>query len=155
MRVRLRSVQSKLASLLRWIWGLMHDWRWWKASAIFAALWALGWWLVHVWVSKLGTDAILVRNTVSIAMIWPTYRIHRWLWRDRFVHPRKLRRRWSKTWVQLHLLNMTIYWLAIHAAGIAYMTAGVVMTVPFALLGFWRRDETDFSEEVNRTTAEA
>jgi hypothetical protein len=145
MRARLpKTVSCKFASLLLWHWRLMSDLRWWKASFIAVVMWVLGWYLVHLWVSKLGTEATLVRNAVSVTMIYPTYRIHRWLWKDRGVFP-KLGRRWSKTWAQLFCAHWAVYWLAIHPAGMPYMKAGLVLSIPFTLLGFWRRDGTDFA----------
>ncbi len=144
MRARYQDTRRKLASLRGWLWGLMHDPRWWKTTGVFTLMWGIGWGLVYLWTSHLG-HPWSGRQLVSIVMLWPTYRIHRWLWRDRQVNPRW---RWSKTWIKLHGLNMAVYWLAVNAAGLQYMTAGMAMTVPFALLAYYWRDETDFVAEV-------
>src|SRR6266404_7063941 len=132
---------NMLASLPCWLWRLRGDKRFWIATAISTVMWGLGWYLVHIWVSRVGTEAVLVRNIVSVIMVYPTYRIHKWLWRDRLNKPRKkLGFRWSKTTLQLHAANTAVYLLAVHAAGMPYMKTGLALSVPFALLGFWRRD---------------
>ncbi len=146
MHAGVQTVQQKLASLHGWLWRLMHDWRWWQATIVATLMWAFGWTLVYVWASHLG-HPWSGRNLISVAMIWPTYRAHRWLWRDRPQYRRTTGIRWSKTWVKLHCLNAGVYWLAINAAGVHYMTAGMAMTIPFAVLAYYMRDEKDFAPE--------
>jgi hypothetical protein len=139
-------LQGKLARLLLWHRGLMHDIRWWKASAIAVMMYVLGWYLVHLWVSRLGTEATVVRSTVSVVMIYPTFRIHRWLWKDRDCGT-GLGARWSITWLQIFLIHWLVYWEMVHRAGLPYMKTGLLLSIPFAILGYWRRDESDFAVE--------
>jgi hypothetical protein len=151
MRARSTAVYQKLASLPAWLRGLIHDWRWWKATILAAGMWGAGWYLVILWTSHLG-HPWSGRTLVSAAMIWPTYRIHRWIWKDRLQQQQKVGFRWSKTWAKLYCLHAAVYWVVVNLAGVQYLKAGMAMTIPFAILAYYMRDEKDFAPELARQT---
>lgn len=145
-------IYALLKRLRSWLWGLMHDRRWWKVTVVSTIMWAIGWWLVYVWATHLGQDAVLGRNLISCGMVPVTFVIHRTLiWPDRPCNPRKIKLRWSWTWIKLHCLNVAIYWLAVNAAGLQYLEAGMAMTIPMALLGYYYRDKRDFVPDMSQT----
>lgn len=133
----------------------LPSWRWWLSTIISTLMWALGWWLVVQWTNRTGLSPLLGRNVVSAILLWPTYKVHsKIIWRDRPTAP-GTGLQWSKSTAWLWVLHTAVYGMAIYAIGLHYLEAGIILTLPFAIYAYFRRDRRDFLTEANRSAEAA